>query len=80
MDFKEVFGEKQFWTVFDPKNKTVVVWTDVTVSLSCPMVFNSFPFDKQRCNLELRLPGKVTPKLGAVHLNDSDVLGYNMQV
>ena len=79
MDFKEVFGEKQFWTVFNPNNKTVVVVTDLTVSLSCPMSFTSFPFDEQRCNLELRLPSKVTPKLHAVHLNVSDVLGYNMQ-
>ena len=79
MDLKEVMGRKDVQRTFFQSNKTMVVRGGVSITLSCPMSFTSFPFDKQSCSLELRLPG-MTPKLLAVNLTDTDTLGYNLQV
>ena len=80
MDFKEVLGEQLSSppTLFQ-NNNTVFVWLVVSITLSCPMSFASFPFDEQSCSLELTLPG-MTPKLLALNLTDTDTLGYNLQV
>ena len=79
MDFKEVLGKKDFWTTFYQNNNTMVLRAAVSITLSCSMIFTSFPFDKQTCNLELELPG-MTPKLLGLNLTDTDALGYNVQV
>ena len=80
MDLKEVMGRKDVQRTFFQSNKTMVVRGGVSITLSCPMSFTSFPFDKQSCNLEFISPG-MTPKLLAVNLKDTDdTLGYNLQV
>ena len=80
MDYKEVLGNQlSFPPTLFQNNNTVIVWAVVSITLGCPMSFTSFPFDKQSCNLELRLPG-MTPKLLALNLTDTDTLGYNLQV
>ena len=79
MDVKEALGKEDAQTTFFQNNKTVVSRAGVSITLSCPMSFTSFPFDKQTCKLELRLPG-MTPKLLALNLTDTDTLGYNLQV
>ena len=80
MDFKEVLGRKDMKVIFHQNNNTMVLRAAVSITLSCSMIFTSFPFDKQRCKLELELPGNITPKLLSVNLTDTDTLGYNMQV
>ena len=79
MDFKEVLGKKDVKATFHQNNNTMVVAGGVSITLSCSMTFTSFPFDIQRCNLELRLPGMI-PKLLGVNLTDTDALGYKVQV
>ena len=80
MDFKEVLGKTDFKTTFYQNNTTMVARAAISITLSCSMIFTSFPFDKQRCNLEMELPGNITPKLVSVNLKNIDTLGYNMQV
>ena len=79
MDYKEVLGRDAIKRTFYQNNNTIAVGASVTITLSCSMTFTSFPFDTQRCNLEMRLPG-MTPKLLGVNLTDSDTLGYKVQV
>ena len=81
IDVKEVFGEKQVKAILFNNNNTVMFWSTVTMTLKCPMDFTPFPFDTQKCILEMRLPGDVTPKLD-LDVSDSlkDTLGYKMQV
>ena len=79
MDLKEVLGRQDIKGTFYQNDNTVDVTGGVTITLSCSMNFTHFPFDTQRCNLELRLAG-MTPKLLGVNLEDTDTLGYNVQV
>ena len=79
MNLKEVLGKKDIKTNFHQNNNTMVVAGGVSMTLSCSMTFTSFPFDTQICHLELRLPD-MTPKLLGVKLEDTDALGYNVQV
>ena len=46
------------------------------------MSFTAFPFDKQRCNLEMRLREDVTPKLVGFKFRETlnDTLGYTLKV
>ena len=67
MDFKEVLGRKERTITFLQNNNTVTVLAAVTITLSCPMSFTYFPFDKQSCSLELRLPG-MTPNILAFNI------------
>ena len=64
------------------RNNTVVWKSNFDITVSCPMSFTSFPFDKQTCSLQMRLPEIMTPRLLHFDLKDSlkDTLGYNVQV
>ena len=63
-------------------NNTVVWKAKFDITVSCPMSFTSFPFDKQTCSLQMRLHEIMTPRLLHFDLKDSlkDTLGYNVQV
>ena len=82
IDLKEVFGQNDMTMTLYERNSTVVWKSKFDITVSCPMRFTSFPFDKQRCNLEIRLPEIMTPRLLRFSLKDSlkDTLGYNVQV
>ena len=62
-------------------NNTVIFVSAFTMTLNCPMNFTLFPFDTQRCKIEMGLPEDVTTKLD-LDVSDSlnDYKGYNMQV
>ena len=80
MDYKEVLGNKDIKATFFQNNNTMFLAGGVSITLSCSMTFTSFPFDKQRCSLELKMPGNITSKLLGVNLTDTETLGYNMKV
>ena len=81
IDVKEVFGEKMVGTNLFNNNNTVIFVSAFTMTLNCPMDFTRFPFDTQRCKIEMGLPEDVTTKLD-LDVSDSlnDYKGYNMQV
>ena len=82
IDVKEVFGQKVVRTTLYENNKTVVWKSSFDITVSCSMSFTAFPFDKQRCNLEMRLSGYITPKLVGFNFRGTlnDTLGYTLKV
>ena len=86
-DILEMASSKK--TLFYQVNHMVKSGAEIPLTLRCPMTFTNFPFDTQRCDIEWRLEGNITPKLHDVKFIDTntlgyhietDILGYNMQV
>ena len=82
LDVKEVFGQQIIVTVLNQENHTVTFYPKADITIGCPMDFSSFPFDQQKCTLEMEIQRDVVLRNLGVHLKNSssDILGYQMKV
>ena len=82
MDIKEVFGQQIIVTVLNQENHTVTFYPKADITIGCPMDFSSFPFDQQKCTLEMEIQRDVAFRNRGARLKNSsaDILGYRMKV
>ena len=82
MDVKEVFGQQIIRAVLNQENHTVTFDPTADITIGCPMDFSYFPFDQQKCTLEMEIQRDVTLRNRGAHLKNSsaDILGYRMEV
>ena len=82
MDIKEVFGQEIIRTVLNQENHTVTFYPKADITIGCQMDFASFPFDQQKCTLEMEIQRDVALSNSGAHLKNSsaDILGYWMKV
>ena len=53
MEVKEVFEKKSWTTELRQKDRYVTDSITFDITMGCPMTFTTFPFDQQKCDLEV---------------------------
>ena len=78
MDIKEVFGQQIIRAVLIQENHTVTFYPKADITIGCLMDFSFFPFDQQKCTVEMEIQRDVTLRNSGVHLKNisADILGY----